>query len=326
MMDQELRAAQGRILTMLEHSKEQGRLSHAYLFAGPKGVKKNEMAHYFAAMLYCKEKKPCGVCASCQAILQDRHMNVMYIEPDGQSIKKEQIIALQEEFSKTSLVEGPRVYIIRHADKMSSSAANSLLKFLEEPQSEASHAILITERTDMILSTILSRSMVIQFSALPVSVMEQELLNQGVSASLAKVLPYVTNHTEDAIQLLEDSNLLEIYETILLYLSKLAKDESTGLFFREQYDILGKKDSLQIFLSLLELLYRDLYYYATQGYAFVFTEQELNLKQAISYYKPQELMLGLEEIIELERKLSYNININLFVIQLFTKLRGGQIV
>ena len=72
-------------------------------------------------------------------------------------------MALQEEFSKTSQIEGPRIYIINHADKMSTQAANSLLKFIEEPTSEETYGILITEQKDSILPTIISRSIILNF-------------------------------------------------------------------------------------------------------------------------------------------------------------------
>jgi DNA polymerase-3 subunit delta' len=113
-----LKKAQPNALRILENSIKNNRLSHAYLFTGPNGTYKKEMAYHLAMMLYCKESVPCYKCPSCLAILENRHLNVHYIEPFGQSIKKEQIIALQEEFSKTSLLDGPRVYIINEAEKL----------------------------------------------------------------------------------------------------------------------------------------------------------------------------------------------------------------
>ena len=170
-----IKKAQPKVLRIIENSIKNNRLSHAYLFTGPKGTYKKEVAIHFAMMLYCKEETPCYKCNECMSILENRHINVHYIEPTGQTIKKEQIIALQEEFSKTSLVNGPRIYIINDADKMSVSAANSLLKFIEEPTNEETYGILITEHKDNILSTIISRSMVINFEQIDKSILKEKL-------------------------------------------------------------------------------------------------------------------------------------------------------
>ncbi|MFX3864258.1 DNA polymerase III subunit delta', partial [Streptococcus suis] len=88
------------------------------------------------------------------------HPDVHWIEPDGQSIKKGQIEALQEEFSKTGVESNQKLYIIRHADKMTNNAANSLLKFLEEPH-RGTTAVLLTEQYHRMLPTIISRCQVL---------------------------------------------------------------------------------------------------------------------------------------------------------------------
>ena len=73
-------------------------------------------------------------CEVCHQILNNEHLNVYVISSDSKVIKKEQIVGLQEEFSKTSNVSGPRIYIIIDADKMNQNSQNSLLKFIEEPE------------------------------------------------------------------------------------------------------------------------------------------------------------------------------------------------
>ena len=82
---------------------------------------------------------------NCKRISSGNHPDVHLIERDGLSIKKEQIKSLQEEFSKKSVEANRKVYMIADADKMSVGAANSLLKFLEEPAADTV-AILMTEQ------------------------------------------------------------------------------------------------------------------------------------------------------------------------------------
>ena len=81
------------VLDNLKKSIARDRLSHAYLFIGEKGVGKLNCAKTFAKLLYCQnENKPCGLCISCKQIEALKHPNVLYISPEGQNIKKEQIV------------------------------------------------------------------------------------------------------------------------------------------------------------------------------------------------------------------------------------------
>ena len=68
-----LEKAQPRALRIIENSIKNNRLSHAYLFAGPNGTYKKEMAFHLAMMLYCKEQTPCYNCSECLSILENRH-------------------------------------------------------------------------------------------------------------------------------------------------------------------------------------------------------------------------------------------------------------
>ncbi len=86
------------------------------------------------------------------------------VAPDGASIKIEQIRELQKEFAYRATASGTKIYMLYHADKMTVQAANSLLKFLEEPTSRVV-AILITENGNALLPTIQSRAQWIQFHA-----------------------------------------------------------------------------------------------------------------------------------------------------------------
>ena len=125
---------QDKIFNMLKKAKANNRLSHAYLFYGEEGTGKKEMAYALAALLYCPNGG-CLECEVCKTILTGNHMNVDYIgiAENKKLISKEQVNELQEEFAKTSLVEGTRIYIVDGIDTASSAAQNSLLKFIEEP-------------------------------------------------------------------------------------------------------------------------------------------------------------------------------------------------
>lgn len=89
---------------------------------------------------------------------------IKIVEPDGQFIKKGQILTLQQEFSRMSLEGNRKIYIIRDCDKMRAEAANSMLKFLEEPDNNII-AIMTTNNYNSVLKTIVSRCQIIKLVA-----------------------------------------------------------------------------------------------------------------------------------------------------------------
>jgi DNA polymerase-3 subunit delta' len=317
-----LKKAQPRALRIIENSKKNNRLSHAYLFTGPKGTYKKELAYHFALMLYCKEETPCYKCDSCKAILEGNHLNVTYIEPLGQSIKKEQIIALQEEFSKTSLVDGPRIYIINEAETMSASAANSLLKFIEEPNGET-YGILITEHKDNILSTIISRSMVINFRELDKKFLKEQLKSKEISPLMLNSLCYLTSNLDEAIELSTDESFVKVCSIFERFVSDLKDRKSVSLFYKANLEVLGNKEKLKLFLRLLEAFFRDLYEYRVLNNVLVFDSLTDVIKTISNHYDKDDLLKYLFEILELIKKIGYNVNMSLLMNQFLIDLNGG---
>lgn len=317
-----LKKAQPRALRIIENSKNNNRLSHAYLFTGPKGTYKKEMAYHLAMMLYCEEDVPCYKCPQCKAILENRHLNVSYIEPLGQSIKKEQIIALQEEFSKTSLLPGPRIYIINEADTMSASAANSLLKFIEEPTGET-YGILITEHKDNILSTIISRSMVVSFKELDKRMLNEELSNLGVNGIELDSLNYLTSNAMDAKELMDDEGFIKTVEVFNKFVSDYANKIPLGLFYRNNIDVLGNREKLKLFLTLLEGFIRDIYEYQTLKQVLVFTSLEKEIEMIAANVSKDDILKYLFLVLELIKKLGYNVNMSLLINQFLIDMNGG---
>ena len=133
---------------------------HAYLFEVDNLELNLPFILAFSKMLICKNhytnKEKCESCNICHLIDKNYYEDLKIIEPDGISIKKEQILNLQKELSLKSSNNTNQVYIIEYADKLNLSAANSLLKFIEEPM-EGIIGILITTDIKQILPTIISR-------------------------------------------------------------------------------------------------------------------------------------------------------------------------
>ena len=97
--------------------------------------------------------------------MEKGHINLYFLEPEGQNIRVEQIQRLQVEFSKTSLVRGYRVFILNRVERLNPASANKLLKFLEEPVNKNIVGFLLTENKDQVISTILSRAQEIYLPA-----------------------------------------------------------------------------------------------------------------------------------------------------------------
>ncbi len=99
----------------------------------------------------------------CRKIDDDNYPEIKIVTPDGLLIKKQQILDLQLDFSRRAIEGSKRIYIIRDADKMRSETANSMLKFLEEPDNDVV-AILMTNNFNNLLTTIISRCQVIRLT------------------------------------------------------------------------------------------------------------------------------------------------------------------
>lgn len=148
------------VYKILKNAVSKNRYSHAYLFETNGYEKQEQLIVAFAKYLLCpnnySNNDNCALCTQCQKIDKNIFSEIKIIKPEGLWIKKEQLDDLQKEFSETSIESNKRIYIIFNAEKMNKVAANSILKFLEEPNINIL-AILVTDNINEILSTIISR-------------------------------------------------------------------------------------------------------------------------------------------------------------------------
>lgn len=138
------------------------RFPHALLLHGPEGIGKRHLAAWLAAALLCENSldalQVCGRCASCQLIAAASHPDLLWISPeeDKQQISVDQIRAGTARLTQTSYRQGYKVAIVEPAHQMTVSAANSLLKTLEEPTARSA-LVLIASRPSSLLPTVRSR-------------------------------------------------------------------------------------------------------------------------------------------------------------------------
>lgn len=160
---------QDHVSKTLKNSVRNGRISHAYIFSGPRGVGKTTMARILAKSLNCIEgptEEPCGVCENCTEIKSGSAFDV--IEIDGASNRGiDDIRELRENVNFAPVKGRYKIYIIDEVHMLTKEAFNALLKTLEEPPA---HAIFIFATTEVhqIPDTILSRCQKFFFKKIPV--------------------------------------------------------------------------------------------------------------------------------------------------------------
>ena len=180
-------------IRLLKTAVEHERVAHAYLFDGPEGIGKKLVAQFFARIFLCESANGCGHCSSCVKMAADSHPDFYSLQPDGTTIKIDQIRALQPQLVLRSFAGRGKVCLIDSAELMTHEAANALLKTLEEPTA-GTLIILISSRPEGLLATIRSRCQRVRFNRLPRRELAQHLENTlAISAAEATVLAAVAN-------------------------------------------------------------------------------------------------------------------------------------
>lgn len=171
-------AAQEFVTTTLQNAIILGRVAHAYLFTGPRGVGKTSTARIFAKALNCLNPNgasPCGVCENCLDIVNGTSMDV--IEIDGASNRGvDEIRTLRENIKFVPIKSKYKVYIVDEVHMLTKEAFNALLKTLEEPP-EFAIFIFATTDAQKVPATILSRCQRYEFKKIPYTEMFDNLVN-----------------------------------------------------------------------------------------------------------------------------------------------------
>ena len=148
-----------------------GRMAHAYLFCGPRGVGKTTAARVLAKTINCLNLQPsgeaCNECESCKAFNEGRSFNIFELDAASNN-SVEDIRTLIEQVSIAPVLGRYKVYIIDEVHMLSQAAFNAFLKTLEEPPSYAIFILATTEK-HKILPTILSRCQIYDFKRITVS-------------------------------------------------------------------------------------------------------------------------------------------------------------
>jgi len=288
---------------------QKNHLQHAYIFEGMAGTGKYEMAKWVAQGLFCQNKaddsSPCLECNQCVRIQAEEHPDVIILEPEGASIKVDQVRMIKDEFAKSGMETRKKVLIVKAMDKMTTSAANSILKFIEEPEGEITIFLLTTE-VQQLLPTVISRSQTIHFPVRDINSRISDMVEEGASETEASLLAYLTQDTDEALAILEDDDFHDIVDAIWEWFLLLNKKDNKA-FIYIQTDLMPLSDNRETasrMLDLLILIYRDLMALSfDQNRVLAFSKYEKELKELATSSLKAKLAPTLSTILSGQKKL-----------------------
>ena len=277
---------------ILQKSMQNNTISHSYMFIGIEGIGKKIIAKEFAKNILCLKRneknakinnidsKHC-TCKSCVEFKTNNNPDFSIIEPDGNSIKIEQIRELQKRIQEKPIISNSKVYIINNADMMTKEAQNCLLKTLEEPP-EYAIIILIGSNENLFLTTIKSRCMILHFEQISNTNIKKYLQTElGISNLDDEMLDIFQGSIGKAIELKDKK---EEYQKIITLIDNLEKKDIIDLYklaepiYKAKEEIFEMLDYINI---LLLKKARKNYIYA--NYIQIVEDTKKRLKQNGNY-------------------------------------------
>ncbi len=299
--------SQNKIYKILKSEKMNNRLSHAYLFYGEKGTGKKEMAYILACMLYC-ENGGCLECDTCKSILAGNHINVNYISvmDNKTQISKEQILDLQEEYSKTSLVDGSRIYIVDGIDLSTNQAQNSLLKFIEDPENKTQTiGVFIATELSNVVSTIQSRCNLCHFSAIPKIDLSEMIMENNITLLDSRLLSLLTNDYDEALEIYNDKAFSDIRDLFIGLISVKNKQEMVK-YYLANVDTFSNSENLKKLLCWVIEFLLEANLYNSNNENLILSPLCDKIEEYIKIVK-QDVRSRVDSIISLSDKLKSNI-------------------
>lgn len=301
-------------------------LSHAYLLVGNPGTPLYEVAQYLAKSILCDDPSPlaCNNCITCMRIDSDNYPDIIKLDGSKAIIKKEDVLNIENRFEKTAFeTKGIMIYIVNQVENMRVEAVNSMLKFLEEPESEI-YAFLTTNNVNNILPTIVSRCQVLPLISMPRDKVIRDAQGLLVEQDDAELLSYFYNDGELIYDFLMDEEESDNYKEAKKALNGLLDVMSGGnrkdVVYYSQTNIvplIKTKEELRFFVDLLSQVYEDV------------LNVQLNREISLKFYeeilknlstKLPHVQSSLVEILKTRNVINLNVNIGLLIDHLIINL------
>ena len=330
--------AQDHIIDHFNKAIKTDHLSHAYIFTGQEGVGKTLFAKEFAKALNCKNdgSDSCNCCPNCIRIEAHYHPDVFWTEREEKAkfIKIENIRNLQNSVRLSPLESDYKIFIIKEADRMNEEASNCLLKTLEEP-SPNTIIILITNTMTPIKDTIRSRCQIIRFQPIPSHIIESQLTGKSDADTnkIGWISRFCNGSLGDALHMLDD-NHYEINNDIVTRMTEpnldnlVIAEEVIDSYLSDGDSLEEKRQILKSILHCILQLYRDLlmvkvvseYDVQQEKMPLFNADREDRLQKHANYLTQKQIMDVIDEILESIKYIDLNLNINLLVENIITRI------
>lgn len=303
---------------ILKNAIINGQVAHAYLLYSDNVSIASDFAICFAKTLLCPshsiDSKGCGECSICHRIDNNNFPELKIIKPDGLWIKKDQLLGLQEEFRMKPLEGDKKIYIINGADKLNVQAANSILKFLEEPEPNII-AILTASDTHNILPTIVSRCQLISLRSDSAASAANGNFETISNKSLIKIgQMYYKNENEIEAFVTDAKNVAKL-DAIVLFIKKYEALKFDILLETKKLwnNYFSEKEDYLFAFDIMALFYKDVINFIYHRKLEVFSYYEEAIQFVASMNKTNNIIGKLQKVLLTKEKVKYNINLGLLM-------------
>ena len=247
MIKEQLQESEPIAYRSLKNALMNDKVAHSYLFSGEYNPLKIEAAYLLAqSIVEGKGDFACETCDTCKRIRKNEYFDVIYVDGYKQSIRKDDIENILDEFSRTSLESsGKKVYILANINNASLKVLNMILKFMEEPANSHTYGIFISDRKEDLLPTIVSRCQEIPFLTRDFSFLINKYTENGFDETDAYLLANIL-HKYDPDFDLNDPFYLTAKEYVYKTIDNLDQKEYLPvLFYKEFYPSFKDRDDFR---------------------------------------------------------------------------------
>ncbi len=237
------------VYTCLLNDLKEDKLAHSYLFCGDRNPLKKKAAYLLAqSIIENNNDFACEECVDCKRIVENNHLDVLYIDGDSEMIKRDEIDYILSEFSKTAVEKsGRKVYIVNNINNSSAKVLNMILKFMEEPANANTYGIFISDDVSSLLETVVSRCERISFTSNDYSLVMNEYLEHGFDEMDAYLLSVIRHeYVED------DADYVSAKDAVFETIDSLnAPDYIPIVFYSDVFPLKNCKEILDWYLEIM---------------------------------------------------------------------------